>query len=44
MNYISGSRLRKSLHLMMGVPEYSVYVEHISSVHPEQTIIVRETF
>ncbi len=37
-------RFAQSLRLMVGVPEYSTYVEHMKNVHPEQTIMSREDF
>lgn len=37
-------RLAQSLRLMVGVPEYSTYVEHMKNAHPEQTIMSREGF
>jgi len=43
MNHV-WKQFAQSLRLMVGVPEYSVYVEHMRSVHPEQTIMSQEEF
>ncbi len=43
MNLALG-HLVQSLRLMVGVPEYSTYVEHMRSTHPEQTIMSYEDF
>lgn len=34
----------QSLRLMVGMPEYSTYVEHMKSTHPDQTIMTYEEF
>ncbi len=36
--------LTQSLRLMVGVPEYGTYVEHMKSVHPDRTIMTYEEF
>lgn len=43
MNLALG-HLVQSLRLMVGVPEYSTYVEHMRTIHPEQTIMTYEDF
>ena len=43
MNLALG-QLVQSLRLMVGVPEYSTYVEHMRSTHPEQVIMSYEGF
>lgn len=43
MNHL-WERFAQSMRLMVGVPEYSVYVEHMRSAHPEQTIMSQEEF
>ncbi len=43
MNLALG-QLVQSLRLMVGVPEYSTYVEHMRSTHPEQVIMSYEDF
>lgn len=43
MNHI-WKRFAQSFRLMVGVPEYSAYVEHMRSAHPEQTIMSQEEF
>ncbi|WP_292981913.1 YbdD/YjiX family protein [Nitrosomonas sp.] len=37
-------QLTQSLRLMVGVPEYSTYVEHMRSAHPDQAIMSQEAF
>ena len=34
----------QSLRLMVGMPEYSTYVEHMKSIHPDQMIMTYEDF
>lgn len=37
-------RFAQSFRLMVGVPEYSAYVEHMRSAHPERAIMSQEEF
>lgn len=37
-------RFAQSLRLMVGVPEYSTYVEHMKNAHPGKTIMSQEDF
>lgn len=37
-------QLTQSLRLMVGVPEYSTYVEHMRNAHPGQAIMSQEAF
>ncbi|MCC6915736.1 YbdD/YjiX family protein [Nitrosomonas sp.] len=39
-----GKRFAQSLRLMIGVPEYSAYVEHMKNAHHGQAIMSREAF
>lgn len=32
-------RVKQSLRLMVGVPDYDAYVSHMKSAHPEQSIM-----
>lgn len=32
-------RIKQSLRLMVGVPDYDAYVSHMKSAHPEQPIM-----
>ncbi len=34
----------QSLRLMVGMPEYSTYVEHMRAVHPERPVMSYEEF
>ncbi|MBX9895354.1 MAG: YbdD/YjiX family protein [Nitrosomonas sp.] len=36
--------LTQSLRLMVGVPEYSTYVEHMKTAHPDRAIMTYEEF
>jgi uncharacterized short protein YbdD (DUF466 family) len=36
--------LTQSLRLMVGVPEYGTYVEHMKTAHPDRTIMTQEEF
>jgi uncharacterized short protein YbdD (DUF466 family) len=33
------SRIRETSRLMVGIPDYDRYVEHVSTNHPEQPIM-----
>ncbi len=37
-------QLSKSLRLMVGVPEYSTYVDHMKIAHPDLPIMSHEEF
>ena len=37
-------RLRQSLRLMVGVPEYDTYVAHMRNRHPDQPVMPYEAF
>lgn len=37
-------QLLQSMRLMVGVPEYSTYVNHMSDAHPDQPIMSYEEF
>lgn len=37
-------RLRQSLRLMVGVPEYDTYVAHMRNKHPDQPVMPYEKF
>lgn len=32
-------RIKQSMRLMVGVPDYEVYVSHMKTVHPEQPVM-----
>lgn len=34
----------QSLRLMVGMPEYSTYVDHMKSIHPDRAIMTYEEF
>ncbi|MER0204269.1 MULTISPECIES: YbdD/YjiX family protein [Nitrosomonas] len=34
----------QSLRLMVGMPEYSTYVDHMKSTHPDRAIMTYEEF
>ncbi|MBS0484957.1 MAG: YbdD/YjiX family protein [Proteobacteria bacterium] len=36
--------LTQSLRLMVGVPEYGTYVEHMKSAHPDRPVMTYEEF
>ena len=36
--------LGQSLRLMVGVPEYSTYVEHMQDKHPDQPVMAYQEF
>ena len=38
------SQITQGLRLMVGVPEYSTYVEHMRAVHPDRRIMTHEEF
>ena len=38
------SQLSQSLRLMVGVPEYRTYVDHMKMAHPDQSIMSYEEF
>lgn len=38
------NRVAQSLRLMVGVPEYSQYVEHMKRAHPDRAIMSHEQF
>lgn len=38
------NQVSQSLRLMVGVPEYSQYVEHMKRVHPDRAIMSHEQF
>lgn len=40
----AGSYLGQSMRLMIGVPEYDVYVAHMKEAHPDKAIMSYETF
>jgi uncharacterized short protein YbdD (DUF466 family) len=40
----AGRYLGQSMRLMVGLPEYSVYVSHMEATHPEQTPMSYEAF
>ena len=37
-------QLSQSLRLMVGMPEYSTYVDHMKMAHPDQSIMSYEEF
>ncbi|MFZ1853102.1 MAG: YbdD/YjiX family protein [Nitrosomonas sp.] len=37
-------RVKQSMRLMVGVPDYDVYVSHMKAVHPEQSIMSYSEF
>jgi uncharacterized short protein YbdD (DUF466 family) len=37
-------QLSQSMRLMVGVPEYSTYVDHMKMVHPDRPIMSHEEF
>ncbi len=37
-------QLSQSMRLMVGVPEYSTYVDHMKMAHPDQSIMSYEEF
>ncbi|SDY25506.1 YbdD/YjiX family protein [Nitrosomonas sp. Nm33] len=39
-----GSYLGQSMRLMIGVPEYDVYVAHMKEAHPDKAIMSYEAF
>ncbi|HQV89187.1 MAG: YbdD/YjiX family protein [Nitrosomonas sp.] len=38
------SQLSQSMRLMVGMPEYSTYVEHMKTAHPDQPVMSYEEF
>lgn len=38
------SQLSQSMRLMVGMPEYSTYVEHMKTAHPDQSMMSYEEF
>lgn len=36
--------LTQSLRLMIGVPEYGAYVEHMKTAHPDRPVMTYEEF
>lgn len=34
----------QSMRLMVGMPEYSTYVEHMKTAHPDQSVMSYEEF
>ena len=40
----AGRYLGQSLRLMVGVPEYDAYVEHMANAHPGQPVMSYERF
>lgn len=37
-------RLRQTLYLMVGMPDYDVYVAHLKAKHPDRPIPDRKSF
>lgn len=37
-------RISQSMRLMVGVPDYSTYVEHMKVAHPDRSIMSYEEF
>lgn len=37
-------QLSQSMRLMVGVPEYSTYVEHMKDAHPDQPVMTYAEF
>ena len=37
-------QLSQSMRLMVGMPEYSTYVEHMKTAHPDQSVMSYEEF
>lgn len=40
----AGRYLGQTMRLMVGMPDYSTYVEHMKTTHPEQPILSYEEF
>ncbi len=40
----AGRYLSQSLRLMVGVPEYDAYVEHMANAHPDRPVMSYEKF
>lgn len=40
----AGSYLGQSMRLMIGMPEYDVYVAHMKEAHPDKAIMSYEAF
>ncbi len=40
----AGRYLGQSMRLMVGMPEYSVYVAHMKEAHPDKVIMSYEAF
>jgi uncharacterized short protein YbdD (DUF466 family) len=40
----AGSYLKQSMRLMVGLPEYSTYVAHMETTHPDQPFMSYEEF
>ena len=40
----AGRYLGQAMRLMVGVPEYSTYLEHMESTHPDQPVMSYEEF
>jgi uncharacterized short protein YbdD (DUF466 family) len=40
----AGRYLGQTMRLMVGVPEYSTYLEHMERTHPEQPVMSYEEF
>lgn len=38
------SQFSQSMRLMVGIPEYSTYVDHMRTVHPDQSVMSYEEF
>mgnify|MGYP001765454121 CR=1 FL=1 len=38
------NQITQSLRLMVGVPDYGAYVEHMKTVHPDRTVMSHEEF
>jgi uncharacterized short protein YbdD (DUF466 family) len=39
-----GKRLKQTANLMVGLPDYDIYVAHRTATHPELPIMTREEF
>ena len=37
-------QLSQSMRLMVGMPEYSTYVDHMKTAHPDQSVMSYEEF
>ena len=37
-------RIRETLHLMVGLPDYHYYVAHVRSRHPDRPVMSRAEF